>query len=279
MHDPLNGLLGRLVALAPPEHGRINALVRQTCAATLSLPALPAEVDVDGPAGEAELVAVEFAEQFTVDVSAVSDDLRGRFTSALGKSAFPVVVLTYIADYVPRIRAGFEALDLPVPWTDAVVWDHDSDLGIALFNQFLPGVARLRALDPVTTEIVRLRGATQHNCRLCKSRREGHALDAGGSESLYEQIEVYETSSDLTERHKAALRYVDAMIWSPATIKPEVAAGVRAHYTDAEAFELTVDVMRNAANKIMVALGADAPKVQQGTERFLVDDDGQTVFG
>ena len=188
------------------------------------------------------------------------------------------MVLTYLADYLPRIRAGFETLDLPVPWTDAVVWDHESDLGDVLFNQFLPGVARLRALDPVTTEIVRLRGATQHNCRLCKSRREGHALDAGGSESLYEQIEVYETSSDLTERHKAALRYVDAMIWSPATIKPELAAGVRAHYTDAEAFELTADVMRNAANKIMVSLGADAPKVQQGTERFLVDEDGQTVF-
>ena len=278
MHDPLSGLLDRLVALAPPEHGRINALVRQTCAATLSLPALPAEVDVDGPADEAESVAVEFAEQFTVDVSSVSDDLRGRFTSALGKSAFPVVVLTYLADYLPRIRAGFETLDLPVPWTDAVVWDHESDLGDVLFNQFLPGVARLRALDPVTTEIVRLRGATQHNCRLCKSRREGHALDAGGSESLYEQIEVYETSSDLTERHKSALRYVDAMIWSPATIKPELAAGVRAHYTDAEAFELTAEVMRNAANKIMVSLGADAPKVQQGTERFLVDEDGQTVF-
>jgi hypothetical protein len=277
VHDPLNGLLGRLVVLAPPEHGRINALVRQTCATTLSLPALPGEVDVDDRADEAESVAVEFAEQFTVDVSAVGDELRGRLTSSLGKSAFPVVVLTYLADYLPRIRAGFEALDLSVPWTDAVVWDHDSDLGDVLFNQFLPNVARLRALDPVTTEIVRLRGAAQHNCRLCKSRREGHALDAGGSESLYDQIEVYETSSELTERHKAALRYVDAMIWSPATIKPEVAAGVRAHYTDAEAFELTVDVMRNASNKIMVALGADAPKVQQGTERFLVDENGHTV--
>jgi alkylhydroperoxidase family enzyme len=104
-------------------------------------------------------------------------------------------------------------------------------------------------------------------------------LGAGGSESLYDQIEAYETASDLTERHKAALRYADAMIWSPATIKPDVAAGVRAHYTDTEAFELTVDVMRNAANKIMVALGADAPKVQEGTERFLVDEDGRTVFG
>ena len=277
MHDPLNGELGRLVALAPPEHGRINALVRQTCAKTLSLPPLPTEVDVDGPADEAESVAVEFAEQFSVDVSVVGDDLAAGSRPRSVKSAFPAVVLTYIADFLPRVRAGLEALDLPVPWTDAVVWDHDSDLGDVLFNAFLPGVARLRALDPVTTEIVRLRGATQHNCRLCKSRREGHALDAGGSESLYEQIEVYETSSDLSERHKSALRYVDAMIWSPATIKPELAAGVRAHYTDTEAFELTVDVMRNAGNKIMVALGADAPKVQQGTERFLVDEDGQTV--
>jgi alkylhydroperoxidase family enzyme len=187
-------------------------------------------------------------------------------------------MLTYFADFLPRVRAGFQALGLPVPWSDAVAWDHDSDLGDVLFNSFLPGVARLRALDPVTTEVVRLRGATQHNCRLCKSRREGHALDAGGSESLYEQIEWYETSDALTDRHKAALRYVDALVWTPATIAPEVAAGVRRYFTEAESFELTVDVMRNAANKIMVALGADAAKVEHGTERFLVDEDGQTVF-
>ena len=278
MRDPLNGELGRLLALAPPGLGRITALVRQSCANTLSLPALPAEVAVNGPDDEAESVAVEFAQQFSVDVSSIGDDLRGRFTSALGKSAFPAVVLTYIADYLPRVRAGLEALGLSVPWTDAVVWDHESDLSDVLFNRFLPGVARLRALDPVTTEVVRLRGATQHNCRLCKSRREVNALDAGGSESLYEQIEVYDTSSELTERHKAALRYVDAMVWSPAAIRQDVAAGVRAHFTEVEAFELTVDVMRNAANKIMVSLGADAPKVEQGTELFLVDDDGQTVF-
>jgi hypothetical protein len=157
MHDPLNGLLGRLVALSPPEHGRVNALVRQTCAETMSLPALPAEVDAGRPAEEAESVAVEFAEQFTVDVTAVGDELRGRLTSSLGQSAFPVA-LTYLADYLPRMRAGFEALDLSAPWTDADGWDRDSDLGDVLFNQFLPGVARLRALDPVTTEIVRLRG-------------------------------------------------------------------------------------------------------------------------
>ena len=36
--------------------------------------------------------------------------------------------------------------------------------------------------------------------------------------------------------------------------------------------------MRNASNKIAVALKADAPRVEQGTERYLIDADGQTVY-
>ena len=259
MHDPLKGELGRLVAVTPPEQGRVAALVRQTCGKTLSLPPLPAEVDVNGPVDDAESVAVEFAEQFSIDVSSVSDDLRSRFTSVLGKSAFPVVVLIYFADFLPRVRAGFEALSVAVPWSDEVAWDHDSVPQDMLFNRFLPSVASLRELDPLTTEVVRLRGAAQHNCRMCKARRENDALDAGGSESLYEQIERYETSDGLTDRHKAALRYVDALIWTPAAIESDVAEGVREHFSEAEAFELTVDVMHNAANKIAVSLAADAP--------------------
>ena len=34
---------------------------------------------------------------------------------------------------------------------------------------------------------------------------------------------------------------------------------MREHFSDAEAVELTLDVMRNASNKIAVALGGDAP--------------------
>ena len=82
----------------------------------------------------------------------------------------------------------------------------------------------------------------------------------------------------LTDRHKAALRYVDALIWSPAHIGSDVAAGVREHFSDAEAAELTLDVMRNASNKIAVSLAADAPRVEEGTERYLIDAEGQTVF-
>ena len=128
-----------------------------------------------------------------------------------------------------------------------------------MFNDFLPTVARQRELDALTAEVVRLRGAMQHNCRLCKSLRETTALDAGGSETIYGDIEKFEGSAQLTERHKAALRYVDALIWSPGHIDDGVAAGVRAHFSDAEAVELTLDVMRNASNKSRGGAGRRRP--------------------
>jgi alkylhydroperoxidase family enzyme len=164
-------------------------------------------------------------------------------------------------------------------WADgSVTWDHTTDPSDAVFNDFLPEVARLRELDALTSEVVRLRGAAQHNCRLCKSLRETTALDAGGSETLYGDIEHFEASGLLTDRQKAALRYADALIWSPGRIDRGIAAAVRSHFSDAEAVELTFDVMRNASNKVAVALAGDAPRVESGTEQYLLDVDGQTVF-
>ena len=113
---------------------------------------------------------------------------------------------------------------------------------------------------------------------MCKSRRDEQALEAGGSESLYGDIERYDTSAQLSDRHKAALRYADALIWHPSRIDSGTVAGVRDHFTEEEAFELTLDIMRNACNKIMVAMGADAPRVSRGTELCRIDADGQTVF-
>jgi alkylhydroperoxidase family enzyme len=269
----------RLVALSPPGgDGRINALVRLTCAQALGLPPLAAEVEAGEPESADESVAVEFAEQFAVDVSSITAEQRARLLSALGSAAFRAVVLIYVADFIPRVRAGLQALGAADVLTGPIDWDRKSDPADAVFNGFLPAVARLKALDPVTSEIVRLRGAAQHNCRLCKSLREGSALDAGGSETLYAAIDGYETSGQLTDRHKAALRYVDALIWSPAHIGPEIAEGMQAQFSDDEAVELTFDVMRNASNKIAVAMAADAPRVEHGTERYQILPDGQTKF-
>jgi alkylhydroperoxidase family enzyme len=273
--------LTRLVALSPGGE-RIAGVVRRVCAQALSLPPLPAEVEVNEPESEAEAVVAEFAEQFSVDVSAITVEQRSRLFKHLGDSAFRAVVSMYIADFVPRMRAGLESLGVGqqyLGWVHGPIsWDHTTDPSDVLFNDFLPSVARMRALDPVTSELVRLRGAAQHNCRLCKSLRESTALDAGGSETIYQDIERFEESMLLDGRAKAALRYADGLIWTPAHLVVDDAAEVRSRFSEAEAVELTFDIMRNASNKIAVSLGADAPRVEHGTERYLLDADGQTVF-
>jgi alkylhydroperoxidase family enzyme len=223
-----------------------------------------------------EPAVADFAEQFAIDVSSLAPEQRASFTKALGAKAFGITALIFVADFVPRVQAALAALGLP-PIPAPTAFDHATEPVELVLSGFVPMVGARRALDPVLTEVIRLRGAAQHNCRLCRSRREVTAMDAGGSESLYDDIERYESSTLFDERQKAALRFVDAMIWTPSTIGADVAAGVRAQFNDAEALEITLDVMRNAANKIMVAFGADAPLVEEGVELFVLGLDGQPV--
>ena len=277
--DEIDTWLSRLIWQSPAGQQRLIGLVRATSSAALALPALPSERPAAQPESDADSVVAEFAEQFSIDVSMVTDTQRAALTSALGREAFGAVLQMYVADFLPRVRAGLTALGLPVELISSEPrWDSDTDASDVVFNHLLPGIARLRTLDPVTTEVVRLRGAVAHNCRLCKSLRDSTALGAGGSESLYDDIEIYGESGLLSDGHKAALRYVDALVWSPAHITPEIAGGVRKYFTANQARELTLDVMRNASNKIAVALRADAPRVEQGTALYYIDADGQPVY-
>ena len=226
--------------------------------------------------GSQPVAVTEFADQFGADVSGITDEQRAALTATLGKATFTTVVTLYLADFLPRVKAGLDALGLPTDWSAGE--QSDADISDVLFNRFLPAVARLRNLDPITTELVRLRGARAHDCRLCKSLREGTALDAGGSESLYDDVDRFESSELINDSQKAALRYADALIWMPAHIEPAVAQDVLRHFTPEQARELTLDVMRNASNKIAVSLKADAARVESGTERYLIDADGQPVY-
>jgi alkylhydroperoxidase family enzyme len=269
--------LAGLVALSSGD-ARRDALIRLTCGRALTLPPLPSPVDVIDGISEDDAVVVAFAEQFATDVTGIGDNQRKQLGSVLEDNTFRAVVAIFIADFVPRVWAGLDALGLATPGDEQVEWDHSTDPVDALLNGFVPAVARLRAVDPVTTELVRLRGAAQHNCRLCKSLRDSSALQAGGSEELYGEVERYESAEGLTAAQKAALRYVDALIWTPSRIGSDVADGVREYFSEEQAFELTLDVMRNATNKIAVSLGADAPRVASGTEEYRIDEQGQTVF-
>jgi alkylhydroperoxidase family enzyme len=213
-----------------------------------------------------------FAEQFRVDVSGIDEQLRARFAEATGDRQFEVAQLVWVADVGPRLRGALDALFGPSTWPESPRRVPVKDVW-ALIEELMATVARLDALDPTLTELVRLRGARQHDCRICRSRRSAAAIEAGADDATFEAVDRY-AESDLPDRAKAALALTDAMIWTPDAIPEAVVEDVHRHLTDAEAVEVVLDVVRNAANKIAVALGADAAEVTDGVQLFVTDADG-----
>jgi alkylhydroperoxidase family enzyme len=219
-----------------------------------------------------------FAEQFGVDVSVIDDGMRDDFALATGKRQFDVVQMVWVADVAPRVRAALDALFGESTWPEAArrypvasVWE--------TIEEFMVSVAQHRALDTRLTELVRLRGARQHDCRLCSSRRSQDAISAGADDAEFAAVDDH-ASSDLPDATKAALALVDAMIWTPTAIPADVVAAVRQHLSDQQAVEVVLDVARNATNKIAVALRADEPEVTEGVQLFTTDSDGTlTVVG
>lgn len=216
-----------------------------------------------------------FADQFGVDVSVIDDDLRRRFLEATGPTAFEVVQAIYVDDYWPRVAAMTMQLFGPMtseqlpPVEPVELWP--------LLEEFMREVARLDSLDPVLTELVRLRGARQHDCRLCKARRSVAALEAGAGDDTFAAVDHYD-ESDLPAATRAALGLTDAMIWTPYAVPEPVLAAAAAHLQPEQVVEVILDVTRNAANKIAVALGADAATVTDGVELFTTDADGNLTI-
>jgi AhpD family alkylhydroperoxidase len=124
-------------------------------------------------------------------------------------------------------------------------------------EEWQASVVVLDRMDPVTTELVRLRAAAYHDCRTCKSLRTTTGRDAGVDETMTAKIDRYETS-DLPERHKVALRFADAIMTQPRDISIELKRQLRQHFTEAELLELSLDVMKWNYQKVPVALRTDA---------------------
>jgi AhpD family alkylhydroperoxidase len=182
---------------------------------------------------------------------------------------------------VPRTRAALDALVGPGAWADPAVDVPDGGAGDDLWGA-LDGLIRtvpaLDALDPVTTELVRLRGARQHHCRLCMSLRSRPALRAGADDATFAAVDAYPTSG-LPRLARAALAFTDAMLWTPGRMDPAVVADLADAATPAQQVEVVLDVTRNALNKIAVALGADGAHVTDGIEIYDVAPDGSLRYG
>lgn len=144
--------------------------------------------------------------------------------------------------------------------------------------EFAAAAVRADAVDPLVTELVRLRCAQYHDCRLCGSFRVQAALDAGFDEAMYKAIGSYETST-FSPRIKAALRLCDAMIMHPARIDAALRAEVREHYSDAQITEICVDVMKWSQQKALVALRIEPPASEQHLTQLMFDGNGHPVVG
>jgi alkylhydroperoxidase family enzyme len=147
-------------------------------------------------------------------------------------------------------------------------------------GKYQEAVVNLHALDPVITEMVRLRCARSHDCRVCQTLRFDDAAVAGVDEKLTAKIDFYERS-DLDERIKVALRLTDAFISGPADLTAELAAQAHAHFSDTELAELCLDITKWSTQKINVALGIDGadalPKNAEGVSFVRLDADGRIV--
>ena len=233
-----------------------------------------------------ERAVLGFTEQFIMDVAGVSAAQRNSLAEHLDRAELGGFVMAlYLLDYGQRTQM---ALDRLFPGSRLAAFALDGTRGSSGLpadgrslqsdvDALLMAIARLDSLDMVTTEVARLRGARRHNCRICQSTRSVKALDAGADEAMFDKIDHYE-SSDLVESHKVVLRLTDAIITQPAEIDPPLAEQVHRHFTPSQVVEIVLDVMRNSAQKVAVALAVDDPHVTSGVELYALTADGDVEY-
>ena len=145
-------------------------------------------------------------------------------------------------------------------------------------DEFAAAVMRASTLDPLTTELVRLRCAQVHDCRLCGSLRLRDAVDVGFDETMTAKIARYETS-DLGAAAIAALRLCDSIILAPAVVADgALAVELHRHFTDEQIAEICLDVVKWSRQKLLVALRLESPRSDELTS-LSFDEHGDAVIG
>jgi alkylhydroperoxidase family enzyme len=245
---------GLIAAVASATPNELCQLARTIARAGLE-PAVPAAPRSD---------ATTFAEQMVVDVASLSTDIRAAGLAELGGSAPAFVLAVWTEDMMTRAGTAWREM-FGEEWR-VIPTSAETDPWVA-HERFLLEVAKLQALDPVTSELVRLRGARAHDCRLCQSRRSVRAIDQAGRSDLFDDSDP----NDISDMQALALEVVDAFVWQPTHWPRGLGEKVVETLGPAAATELTLDIVRNSANKIAVAFNADDPQVETGVEYYDID--------
>jgi alkylhydroperoxidase family enzyme len=237
-----------------------------------------------GDLSDSQKVAINFAEQFIIDVSGITDVERGGLEEYFpGEQMRDFVTALYITEFSYRLKLiasmlfGGE-LNQPIQLMNLTQGEH-IDPRTHLKN-YQDSVVRGADLDPVTTELVRLRCARTHNCQICQTLRLANARADGADDHMTAKVDFYETS-DLDEAHKIALRITDAFINRPEDLTSESIAAARETFEPKQLAELCLDITKWSTQKIHVALGTDSadslPKNDQGLSFFGFDQEGRVT--
>lgn|SRR5690349_9153599 len=155
--------------------------------------------------------------------------------------------------------------------------EYRPDLATAM-GELHAAAVRLGELDPQTSELVRLRCATWHNCRVCKSLRHVTGGKRVLDESTAAKVAAYE-DSDLDDHEKVALRLADAYMTVPGRIDEELSAQISQEFTDGEVAEMLLDIIAWTQQKPLVALALDIPPDPSALTSLDFDERGEPIIG
>ena len=263
-------LLGFTAELGAPAWGEVSAEQVGSLAAWTSAPCFD----------DAERAALALGEQFAIDVTGVAGGPLPAAAAAYGAAVLALVQGVFLIDVGQRCAKALGRL-FNTTVTSADWAPVDAEIAIdpdpmAAVSALLRETARLSTLDPVLRELVRMRGAHHHQCRRCQSVRSVAAIEAGADEELLAATRPG-AEQVLSERSRTALLLTDAVLLGTVELSDDLVARVQAELSATEAVELICYVMRNSANKIAVAFGADAAIVDEGFEYQSINEDGETL--
>ena len=128
----------------------------------------------------------------------------------------------------------------------------DMAAAFSAFQQASIGGAKV---DIVTKEMVRILSGQLAHCGTCANLRVQVAVDRGLDETTVSKLEHFE-DSDLSARHKAALRYAKAFLVDPESFDDAARAELMEHFRPEQIAELTLDLIRlRPGSKLAVASG------------------------
>jgi len=230
---------------------------------------------------EREVLA--FAEQFVMDVSGTTPETLDVLAGQLGVHDLrEFITAVFVVEFTQRLQLVGHTLFAAREQPDRPR-NGESVAGASLrelLDDYQAAVMRGRHLDAVTTELVRLRCARTHRCRICQTLRLDEARAAGVDDTTTSKIDFYD-KSDLPERSKVALRITDAVIIRPDELSAETVERAHALFSADELAELCFDITKWSTQKIHVALGIDGaealPTGESGVAVFGFQEDGRTA--